>query len=272
MFQLVQEAFSIAVIRHAFIGMVIAGATLSLLGVIIVSLHLTAIRFTLMHVGLLGAASGLALGFSSAAGAFTLVIVASIVMGSLVKDKAISASSVSGLFMTGSLAGAFLLLAVTGVPAMQVFDIFAGNILMMTKMDLIFTIVVGILIVLVFSVAYREIQLVLLNRELAQILGLPVEAIITGMFILLGIGIATALRLVGALLVDAIILLPGIAALKFARNFGMALLLSSLFGIIATTGGFFIALFFNLPIGASAAMISTLLLGFSLLIAHFTFN
>ncbi len=272
MIQLLQEAFSIAVIRHAFIGMVVAGATLSLLGVIIVSLHLTAIRFTLMHVGLLGAAAGMALGFSSSGGAFILVIIASVVMGSLVKEKAMSASSVSGLFMTGSLAGAFLLLAVTGVPAMQVFDIFAGNILMMTKVDLIFTITVGSIIILVFFIAYREIQLVLLNRELAQILGLPVELIITGMFVLLGIGIATALRLVGALLVDAIILLPGIAALKFAKNFGMALVLSSLFGILATTGGFFIALFFNLPIGASAAMVSTLLLGFSLLVNYITSN
>lgn len=262
------EAFSIPVIRHAFIGMTIAGATLSLLGVIVVSLHLTAIRFTLMHVGLLGAASGLALGFSPTSGAFTLVLVVSVVMGTLVNQKTVAASSISGLFMTGSLAGAFLLLAATGVPAMQVFDIFAGNILMMTRNDVVFTATVGLVLVCVFAFAYREIQLVLLNRDLAQVLGVPVDAIMTGMFVLLGIGIATALRLVGALLVDAIILLPAMAALRFARNFGMALVLSSLFGLTTTIGGFLVALFFDLPVGASAAMVSTLLLALSMLIAR----
>lgn len=268
MIQLLIDSWSIPVIRHAFFGMLIAGATLSLLGVVIVALHLTAIRFTLMHVGLFGAAAGMALGFSSTAGAFFIVLVASVTMGILAKDQAISTSSISGLFMTGSLAGAFLILAASGVPAMHVFDIFAGNILMLSSTDLISTTVVGLLIVLTFIVAYREIQLVLLDRELANILGVPTDGMIIVLFVLLGLGIATALRLVGALLVDAIILLPGIAALRFARSFGAALVLSSLFGIVTTVGGFAVALLFNLPVGASAAMTATILLGLSLLIAR----
>ncbi len=268
MMQLFFDAWSIPVIRHAFFGMLIAGGTLSLLGVVIVALHLTAIRFTLMHVGLLGAALGMALGWSATMGAFGAVLIASLVMGYLARDTAISTSSITGLFMTGSLAGAFIILAATGVPAMHVFDIFAGNVLMLTEMDLYLTATAGLLVLLVFFGAYREIQLVLMNRDLAAILGVPVELVTSGLFVLLGIGIATALRLVGALLVDAVILLPGIAALRFARSFGGALVLSSVFGMITTTGGFFIALMFNLPVGASAAMTATVLLAFSLLVAR----
>ena len=268
MIQLLSDAWAIPVIRHAFFGMLIAGATLSLLGVMIVSLHLTAIRFTLMHVGLFGAAAGIALGFSGTVGAFAAVLIVSIIMGKLSHNRTIRISSISGLFMTGSLAGAFLLLTGTGVPAMNVFDIFAGNILMLTKADLILTASIGTIITGVCIFAYREIQLVLLNRDLAHILGVPVERIMTGIFILLGLGIATALRLVGALLVDAIILLPGIAALRFARSFGSALLLSSLFGICTTVGGFLVALRWNLPVGASAAMTAALLLGCSLFFAR----
>jgi ABC-type Mn2+/Zn2+ transport system permease subunit len=151
---------------------------------------------------------------------------------------------------------------------MQVFDIFAGNILMLSQTDLIATASVGLLIILSFIIAYREIQLVLLNRDLAQILGVPIETMMVILFVLLGLGIATALRLVGALLVDAIILLPGIAALRFARSFGGALMLSSLFGMVTTVGGFTVALLFNLPVGASAAMTATVLLGLSLLTAN----
>jgi len=266
MIDLLVSSFSIPVIRHAFFGMLVAGSTLSLLGVIIVSLQLTAIRFTLMHVGLLGAAAGLSLGFSPMIGAFFLVVCTSLIMGRLGRDRSLTASSISGLFMTGSLAGAFILLATAGVPAMNVFDIFAGNILLMTKGDLFFVIGLGIGIIMVFWVAYREIQLVLLDKDLARTLGVPVDLIVMLMFLLLGIGVATALRLVGALLVDAIILLPGIAALRLARNFRMALVLSSLFGILACVGGFMLALFQNLPIGASTAMVSTVLLAITMLV------
>lgn len=265
---LIAEAWGIGVIRYAFFGMLIAGGTLSLLGVVIVALHLSVIRFTLMHVGLFGAAVGIALGSGATIGAFAAVLVASCVMGYLSRTTVISTSSISGLFMTGSLAGAFLLLATAGVPAMQVFDIFAGNILMLSRTDLILTAITGAVVVLTFIVAYREIQLVLFNRELAVMLGVPVEAIMIALFLLLGLGIATALRLVGALLVDAVILLPGIAALRLARSFGSALLLSSLFGVISTAGGFFIALRFNLPVGASAAMTAACLLSCVLLIGN----
>ncbi len=262
------ELLSIPVIRHAFLGMLIAGATLSTLGVVIVSLHLMALRFTLMHVGLLGAAAGLSLGFSATAGAFVLVPTASVLMGTLGQRYRFTASSMTGFFMTGSLAGAFLLLARAGVPAMDVFGIFAGNILMLTRTDVVMVAVLGVVVVLAFAIGYREIQAVLLDRDLALALGVPVEAVIAGMFLLLGAAVAIALRLVGALLVDAVILLPGIAALRFARGFGSALLLSSLFGTIACVGGFVVALQFDLPIGASAAAVSSALLGLSALVTR----
>ncbi|MDD3669875.1 MAG: metal ABC transporter permease, partial [Sphaerochaetaceae bacterium] len=98
------QAFSLPIIRNAFIGMVIAGGTLSLLGIIIVSLNLTAIRFTLMHTGLLGAAVSTALAYPPILGAFTLVVLSSVLMASISNKRSISTSSASGLIMTGSLA------------------------------------------------------------------------------------------------------------------------------------------------------------------------
>ena len=257
------EMLAIPVIRNAFFGMLIAGATLSTLGVVIVSLHLMALRFTLMHVGLLGAAAGMSLGFSATLGAFVLVPLASLLMGTLGERFRITASSMTGFFMTGSLAGAFLLLARAGVRAMDVFGIFAGNILMLRRSDVVLVAILGAVVVLALVLAYREIQAVLLDRELALALGVPVEGVVAGLFLLLGAAVALALRLVGALLVDAIILLPGIAALRFARGFGSALVLSSLFGTVACVGGFVLALQLDLPVGASAAAVSSLLLGAS---------
>ena len=254
------EALSIPIILHAFIAMLFAGGTLSLVGVIIIPLHLMTMRFTLMHVGLFGAAIAVAFNLSPTIFAYLFVVTISLTMGLLTREKKEMASSIGAIFMTGSLAGAFVVLAATNVPAMEVFDIFAGNILLMNSADLVMTIFLGISIILFFTICYREIQLILLNPELAHILGVPVKMMMNLIFIILGFCVATALKLVGALLVDALLFLPAVAALRLAKNFLSTLILTSLFGFLTSLFGFVVALFLGLPIGASAALVSTMLL------------
>ncbi len=106
----------------------------------------------------------------------------------------------------------------------------------------------------------------LLDKELALNLGVPVDGMMTIIFIMVGIGVAGALRLVGALLVDAIILLPGIAALRISRRFLSALLLSSLFGFLSAACGFILAIVLDLPVGASTAIVSAIIMAVVLLL------
>ena len=256
----VTQALQIPMIRQAFVGLLLAGGLLSLWGVMVISLNLSGLRFTLMHVGLLGAAVGMALGWNSTWGAFALILVVSGMMGVMGDRVRMSTNSLSGLFMTGSLALAFILLAKSGIPAMEVFGIFAGSILLLSRLDLYLVLILGIVTVVFYIILYREIQLVLLDKDLAAILGVPVAKIRFAMFVLLGAAVALALRLVGALLVDAVILLPAMAALPLARGLKSALALTSLFGIASAAGGFFLALALDLPVGASVAVMGTILL------------
>ncbi len=257
------QALQIPMIRQAFVGLILAGSLLSLWGVMVISLNLTGLRFTLMHVGLLGAAVGMALDMSPTVGAFALILLVSGVMGVLGDRVRLSTNALSGFFMTGSLAVAFILLAKSGIPAMEVFGIFAGSVLLLSTMDLVFVIVLGIVTVLFYTILYREIQLVLLDKELAAILGVPVGKIRLVMFILLGAAVALALRLVGALLVDAVILLPAMAALPLANGLKMALVLTAFFGLLSASGGFFLALSLDLPVGASVAVTGAFILALS---------
>ncbi len=256
------EALAIPLILYAFIAMLSAGATLSLVGVIVIPLHLVTLRFTLMHVGLFGAALAIALGTNTTLTAYVLVLAVSLLMGFLTKERKEEASSVAALFMTFALGGAFLLLALVDVPAMEVFDIFAGNILLLRSIDLWGTLLLGLFIILFFIFNYRELQLILLHTDLAHVLGVPVQAIMSLIFIILGLAVATALRLVGALLVDALLFLPALAALRIAKNFLASLLLTSLFGFLTALTGFLLALYANLPIGASTAVTSSLIVLF----------
>ena len=77
----------------------------------------------------------------------------------------------------------------------------------------------------------------LYNRDLARALGVPADAVYYVLLGLVGLAMALAIRLVGALLVDALILLPAMAALPLARSLGQALGLAALFGFFTSLGG-----------------------------------
>ena len=254
----------IPIIRHAFFGLVLAGGMISLLGVIIITFNLSGIRFTLMHVGLLGAAVTMGLGLNPTTGAFILIMAVSVLMGSLGERINLSINAISGFFMTGSMGLAFIVLSRYQVRAMDIFGIFAGNILFLSKFDLILVALLGVLIVGIFFFFYREIQLVLLDKELATTLGVPVGRIRMLLFLLLGASMAISLRLMGALLVDSLILLPAMAALPLAKGLNSALVLTSIFGILSTSTGFLVALRYDLPVGASVAVVGCFFLMVSL--------
>lgn len=255
------DYLQIPLFQRAMLAALIAGGTLSLLGVVIVTLNLTVIRFALMHVGLLGAAIGLGLGASPLAGALVAIGVGSLLLGPWSDRMKMDTGLTGALFMTGSMALAFLLFYKAGVPAMEAFALFTGNLLALTPIELRFILGLGIVILLCFTVFYREIQLALYNEELAESLGLPVAAVRNGLLFLTGLAIGLAIRVVGALLIDALILLPGLSALSLARDLRQALVLASLFGIVAAVGGFSISLFFDVPTGPTITLVGVVILG-----------
>lgn len=255
------EYLQIPLFQRAMVAAVIAGGTLSLLGVVIVTLNLTVIRFALMHVGLLGAAIGMGLGASPLAGALVAIGAGSLLLGPWSDRMKMDTGLTGAFFMTGSMALAFLLFYKIGIPAMEAFGLFTGNLLALAPTELYFILGLGAVILVCFAVFYREIQLVLYNQELAESLGLPVATVRNGLLFLTGLAIGLAIRVVGALLIDALILLPGLSALSIARDLRSALVLSSLFGVVSAAGGFSISLFFDVPTGPTITLVGVAILG-----------
>ncbi|NLW47048.1 MAG: metal ABC transporter permease [Firmicutes bacterium] len=244
--------------QKAFLGAFLSGVGLSLLGVVILNLNLTTIRFALMHIALLGAAVGMVLGFSPLAGAMVGIVLASFLLGP-VGDYLKMDTGVSGtLFMTGSLGLAFILFYKAGVPAMDAFALFTGNVLALQSSDLWAIGGLAAIIISVFIIFYREIQMTLYNPELAEALGVPVRKIRNGLLLLTGLAIGINIRMVGALLIDAAVLLPAVAALTVSRSLKAALFWSAFFGIFSQVGGLIASMILDLPSGASITMTAVL--------------
>jgi zinc transport system permease protein len=254
------ELLALPFMQKASISLLVASASLSLLGIVVVVLNMAALRFALMHLGLLGATVGLTTGLDPLMSGMAFITGGSLLLGPVSDRVKLDVAMTSALFMTGSLAASFLLLYKANIPAMDAFSIFTGSILMLTVRDTLIAVALGLGVVLVMLLWYWEINLVLYNRDLAAALGVNTSAVYYSLLVLLGLAIGVAMRLVGALMVDAIIIIPALAALPNARSLKQAMLLTSAFGVVQSMLGILAAVLWDLPISATVAMVGVLLL------------
>lgn len=202
----------------------------------------------------------MSLGQPALPSALVAITLGSFVLGPVSDKTKMDTGLWSALFMTGSIAAAFILFHAAGVSAMEAFGLFTGSILAMTPAEMWAIAALGAIIVGVYIVLYREIQLVLYDRKLAITLGVPAEAIRNGLLVLTGLAVGLAMRIVGALLIDAVILLPALGALMIGRSLPQVLLACSLIGVVGTAGGLLLSMTVDIPSGASITAVAVAIL------------
>lgn len=247
-------------IRRTLLAIAVASVSLPLSGVLAVALNLSNVRFTLMHVGFLGAAVSLALGINPLAGTLASILIGSLLMGPVSDILHLDTSAASGLFMVGSMACAFIVFYRFGVPAMEAFGVLNGNILALTTGDLWVIIGLGVIEVAVILALRWPIQVVLSGPETAEAMGLRVNIIRFVILGLIGLAVGVAMKIVGAFMVDSLVLLPAMAAAGFGRSLRKTIGLAAALGLLSGLGGFGLALAADLPVSASIGIFSVIVI------------
>lgn len=249
------ELLSMSFFSRSLIALVATGAAFPALGIFILNLELIPARFAVMHAALLGAALALILGVNTTAAAMLASIAAGAAIAVISWRGRVSAGGSLGLIMTVCMGVAFIVFYKGNVHAIEAFNLFWGNILTITDEDARIAVTTAAVILLFLMVAYKEIHIVLYDRELAWSVGVSAKLVYGGIILLVCLGIAVAIRVTGALLVDAATLLPALAARRIGKTFKSLILLGAAFGIGMNLSGF--ALSFALDLPVSSAIIIT---------------
>ena len=247
--------------QHAVLAVLFAGIAFPLIGVFILSLNLIPLRFAMMHVALLGGAVGLFLRVDPLFLGLLFCGLSSLVLGPVSEKTKVGLGALSGYLMTLTLAIAFILFYKADIHVVQAFSILWGSILSLTFWDLVLVILVSLLILGLVVFFFKEIQAILYDREVALAVGLPERRLYYVMVFILGLTIAASMRMIGALLIDAFVLLPAIAANLVSRNLKQVFLFSSAFGVISGMGGLYLALVFDLPTSSTIILVASVIIG-----------
>ncbi len=251
------ELLGFPFMQHAIVGILFAGAAFPLIGVFIISLDLIPLRFAMMHIALLGGGIGLFLEVDPLLPGLLLCGIASLALGPISERAKIGLGTASGFFMTLTLALAFILFSRGNIHVLQAFNILWGNILSLTRGDLIMIAIISLFIVGLVVLFFKEIQAILYNREVALGVGIPEQELYYLIVFVLGLSIAVSMRMIGALLIDAFVLLPAMAASFISRSLKQIFFFSSFFGLLSGLSGLWFSFLLDIPTSSTIILVGS---------------
>lgn len=252
------ELFQIPAFGRAIVALFACGLAFPLLGVYILSLDLIPVRFGVMHLSLLGATVGLIAGVDPMFFAILFSVAAGFVVSGL-SSRASGGTSggAMALLMTSSLGIVFILFYKTNIHAIEAFNLFWGNVLALDRTEVYLVVIASVLILAGTLRFLRPISAVLFDKETAFAFGFPATVVYTGILVMVCVGIGLGIRITGALMVDAVTLLPALAAQSLKKNFRLTMMLASIFGVCINMAGFALAIVFDLPTSPAIIVVGT---------------
>ena len=244
------------IILAAFLG----GGSAGLLGIFVIGLRMPFIAVFSAHAALAGAVFGVLAGFPSSLSGFAGALFGALLLGFMLRNRDIDPNVSLGILFSLMLGIAFLGIGLSEGPKSSMLGLLWGSLLFVTKTQIVVMFVLTLILAGFVMLFEKELKLLLFSRELAHLM-VP-EWIIFSILLILAAGIITInLEIVGGMLLYSLIANPAVAALRIARTFRTAVVLSSTLGALSALGGFISAYWLNLPVGACIVLFSSLIVG-----------
>jgi zinc transport system permease protein len=229
------------------------------IGVFLVPRRLSLIADTLAHVALAGVALGLFLGLSPLLGALGVTLLAAVGMERLRARGALQGDAALAVFLSGGFALAVVLISLGRGFNVDLFAVLFGSILTVSTADVWLIVGLGALVGIAVGIFYEQLLAVTLNEELARTSGIQVAALNLMLTLLTALTTVVAMRMVGVLLVSAMIVIPTLAGFALARSFRQALLIAIAVALLSVIIGLTAAYYLRLAAGGAVVLTALLL-------------
>ena len=258
-----------AIMQRALIACILAGFLMGLIGVFVVRMRLSAIGYSMTHGAFAGAALGVATATNPLVTGLLFASGTAFLIGPIADKARLHADTITSIVFPLNMALAFVFLTLTPEVGLssQVANVLWGSIISMTNTDLVYltSLFAGTLAIIYF--VWKELFAIMFNRKLAEADGINTKPFIYLIIFLAGVVITFSLKLVGGLLIYALIFNPASTALQFSENMRKVVIASPLIGMSTTVSGLVVSLFFDLPVGSCIVIVSTIVFVIALLLS-----
>ena len=241
-------------------GAILAGFACSTTGAFVVRMNLSSIGYLMSHAAFAGAAFGLMISIDPIIGAIIFSFGISLILGPLAEKARLESNIVIGFLFSFMIALAFIFLNfIPGTAASaRALRILWGSIFSVSNTDLLFLSIFSFILIVFVIIFYKELIAIMFNRKLAESSGVNTKLYYFSVLFLTGIAVSLSIRIVGGLLVFALIINPTSTAYQFFFDFKKIFIFSPIIGIVSCLVGFLLSLISDFPIGASIVLISAI--------------
>ena len=240
-----------AVIAGSFIA-----ALCAILGVFLVLRRLSLIGDGLSHVTFGALALGLFLKVTPMYVALPLVVLSSLGIMKLTDAQHIYGDAAIGIVSALGIAVGILLVSVTKGFNIDLFSYLFGNILAITKAEVWMSIILAITVIMIVAFYYYDLVVVTFDEECAQAEGINTKAVNKVLVVLTAVTVVLAMKVVGIMLVSALLILPTVTALQVAKGFRMTLLVAVITAVLSVWIGITLSFFLDWPSGATIVLVN----------------
>ena len=252
------ELLSLSPILKGFILLIVAGIAFPITGVYLLRLNLLLLRFMLMHGAILGGAVALAFHWNPFITTIVVNLMLVLLMTKTSRSLKTDVGYISSFFMVISISIAFILVYKFNVQAKDTLSLLWGSLFTSTWGEVVLVVVFSLLLVLFQVFYFRKLQAFFFDREIAYTSGVNEQSLYYSIVMLTAMTVAMAMKIIGALLLDALLLLPALIATFHAKSLRGVIVWSSLWGGFFALGGFFVALLFDIPASSAIAALASI--------------
>ena len=253
------EFLQFGFMQRAFAAGAVMAVVCPLIGVFLVPRRLSLIADTLAHVALAGVAVGLLLGASPILGALVVTVVGALGMERLRSHGALGGDAALAVFLSGGFALAVVLISLARGFNADLFAILFGSILTVSPGDVWLISVLGAVVVTTVLLSYRRLFAITLHEDLARTSGVPVTALNLMLTLLTALTTVVAMRMVGVLLVSAMIVIPTLTGFAIGRSFRRATVVAVVAALAAVAIGLTAAYYLRLAAGGAVVLTALLI-------------
>jgi zinc transport system permease protein len=246
--------------QRALLAGVVIALICPAIGVFLIPRRLSLIADTLAHVALAGVALALLVNTAPLIGALVVTVAGAVGIERLRARGALQGDASLAVFLSGGFALAIVLIGLARGFNADLFAILFGSIVTVSTWDLVLIATLGVIVAAALTFFYRSLLAITLNEDLARTSGVRVEALNVMLTTLTALTTVMAMRMVGVLLVSAMIVIPTLTGFALGRSFRQALVLAIAAALLAVVSGLMLAYVLSLAAGGVIVLTALLIL------------
>jgi zinc transport system permease protein len=241
--------------RTALVGGVLIAITCSVMSFFIIVRRLAFAGMGISHAAFGGVAIGIASGLNPilTAGAFSAAVACGI--GWFSRKGRLHEDTIIGILFSTAMAFGVVLVAAANAYNQDLLSYLFGSILAISWTDVLILAVMSALSVGFLALFFRELLFFSFDEETATASGIPVRTIYYGLLITIALTIVVSIKLVGIILISALIVIPGATGLQMSRNYRRVILFSLVSAVVSVVVGLQLSFSFDVASGATIVLV-----------------